>query len=257
MEGTITVSNGHWRCTPVRVRKCRPIWRRPENQRRDRKLLTEMNDEPRNTPMRQEKKPQIQDGVCIAMKRQIKCGGQKGCMACSRHAGANPRDLRTRSQDTVNNEDAQTDRARSNVSPGETVHSSSKGTMQSSNGGTATAAGRPAPKDSHVVMAAVAESSMTRSMTSSTIREVETEDQSKNTECQKVLASRSDRHRKQCEHGHVQSDRPDDRSRRLRWMDSAGCGLEQEMLWSQEWTSWTPVVIKEGERKSNQGACEH
>ena len=43
------------------------------------------------------------------------------------------------------------------------------------------------------MMAAIAESSTTLSTTSSTIREVETEDQS-NTECQKVLASRSDRH---------------------------------------------------------------
>ena len=28
-------------------------------------------------------------------------GGQKGCMACCKHAGANPRDSRTRSLDTV------------------------------------------------------------------------------------------------------------------------------------------------------------
>ena len=68
-----------------------------------------------------------------------------------------------------------------------------RGIMQSSNGGTAMAAGRPAPEDSHTMMAAVAESATTQSMTSSTIRVVETEDQS-NTECQKVLASRSDRH---------------------------------------------------------------
>ena len=33
-------------------------------------------------------------------------------------------------------------------------------------------------------------------------------------------------------------------------MDSAGCGLEQETLWSQEWTSWTSVWITEGERES-------
>ena len=35
---------------------------------------------------------------------------------------------------------------------------------------------------------------MTQSTTSSTIREVETKDQSNNTECQKVLANMSDRH---------------------------------------------------------------
>ena len=55
------------------------------------------------------------------------------------------------------------------------------------------AAGRPAPEDSHMMMAAVAESATTQSTTSSTIRVVETEEQF-NTECQKVLASRSDRH---------------------------------------------------------------
>ena len=55
------------------------------------------------------------------------------------------------------------------------------------------AAGRPAPKDSQMLMAAVAKSATTQSTTRSTIRVVETEDQS-NIECQKVLASRSDRH---------------------------------------------------------------
>ena len=102
---------------PARVRRCRPICRRPENQRWDRKLLTEMNGEPWNTLPGQEEKPQIQDRVCIALKRQIKCGGQKVCMVCCRHAGANPRDLRTRTQDTVDNEVAQADRASSNVLP--------------------------------------------------------------------------------------------------------------------------------------------
>ena len=58
---------------------------------------------------------------------------------------------------------------------------------------TALAAGGPAPEDSHRREAAVAESPTTQSTTSSTIRVVETEDQS-NTECQKVLASRSHRH---------------------------------------------------------------
>ena len=76
------------------------------------------------------------------------------------------------------------------------------------------AAGRPAPKDSQMLMAAVAESATTQSTTSSTIRVVETEDQS-NIECRKVLASRSDWHGTICGHGHVRSDRSDDRSRRL------------------------------------------
>ena len=67
-----------------------------------------------------------------------------------------------------------------------------QGTVQSSNGGTAMAAGRPAP-DSQLTFAAVAESATTRSTTSSRIRVVETEDQS-NIECHMVLADIFDRH---------------------------------------------------------------
>ena len=143
--------------------------------------------------------------------------------------------LRTRSQDTVNSEVAQTDRASSNVSPGKTPHSLSNGTMQSSSSDTPLAAGRPAPEGSHMVVAAVAESSTTQSTTSSTIRVVETEDQS-NTEGQKVLANRSDRHGTIAD---MDTCRAVDMT-----TDPEGCdgwtqqvvGLEQEMLWSQEWT---------------------
>ena len=60
-------------------------------------------------------------------------------------------------------------------------------TMQSSNGGTAMAAGRPAPEGSQLTLAVVAESATTKSTTSSRIRVVETEDQL-DTECHKVLA---------------------------------------------------------------------
>ena len=114
----------------------------------------------------------------------------------------------------MDNEVAQTDRASSNVSPGKPPHNLSDGTMQSSIGGTAMAAGRPAPEDSHMMAAAVAGSSTTQSTTSSTSRVVDNEGQS-NTECEKVLASRSDRQRNHCGHGHVQSNLSDDRSRRL------------------------------------------
>ena len=159
-----------------------------ENQRWDRKLF-----EPWNTPPRQEEKLQTQDRECIALKQQIKCGGGEGSMTCCGHAGSNPRDLRARTQDIMDDEVAQTDRASSNVSPGKTSYSLSNGNMHGSSGDTALAAGRPAPEDSHMMMAAVAESSTTQSTTSSTIRVVETGDQS-NTGCQKVLTSRSDRH---------------------------------------------------------------
>ena len=78
-------------------------------------------------------------------------------MTCCGHAGTNPRDLRARPQDTVNNEVAQTEKASSNVSQGKTPHSLSNGTMQSSSSDTALAAGRPELEDSHMMVAAVAE----------------------------------------------------------------------------------------------------
>ena len=58
------------------------IWRRPENQRWDRKMLTEMIGDPWNpTPQPKDKPPQVR-GVHITLERQIKCGGTKGCSAC-------------------------------------------------------------------------------------------------------------------------------------------------------------------------------
>ena len=90
-------------------------------------------------------------------------------------------------------------------------------------GGTAMVAGRPAPEDSQMTLAAVTESAAT----SSTIRVVETEDQS-NIECQKVLASRL-RTMDTCGAIVVTTD-PEG----LSSMDSAGCGEEHGMLWSQE-----------------------
>ena len=80
------VSCGHWKGTLARVCRCRPIWSYPENQRWDRKPLTEMNGELWNTSPRQEEKLQIKDRECIALKHLIKCGGQKGSMRCCEHA---------------------------------------------------------------------------------------------------------------------------------------------------------------------------
>ena len=152
--------------------------------------------------------------------------------------GANPRDFRTRSQDTVNNEVAQTGRASSTISPGQTSISLSSGTMQSSSSGTAMAADRPAPEDSNVAVVTVAESSTTQPTTRSTIRETETGDQSRDKR-QSVLASRpnqtgADVNACTCR-TIVLVAGPEDRD------DSAGCGSEQETPWSQEWTSWTSV----------------
>ena len=185
----VMVPGGHWRGTLARVCRRRPIWSYPENQRWDRKPLTEINGEPWNTLPRQEEKLQIKDRECL-----IKCGGQRGSMACCEHAGSNLWDLRARTQDIADNEVVQTENQRKFAcltrKPTEQFE---QGTMQSSNGGTAMAAGRPAPEDSQLTLAAVAESATTQSTTSSRIRVEETEDQS-NIECHKVLAGISDRH---------------------------------------------------------------
>ena len=154
-RGTVMVSSGHWRGTLARVRRCRPIWRCPENQRLDRKPLTEMNGELWNTSPRQEEKLQIKDRECIALKQQKKCGGQKGSMVCCEHAGSNLRDI-------VDDEVVQTKNQRKFErlikKPTEEFEQS---TVQGSTGGTATAAGRPAP-DSQMRVAAVAESATTQ-----------------------------------------------------------------------------------------------
>ena len=71
-----------------------------------------MNGEPWNTSPRQEEKLQIKDRECIALKHLIKGGGQKESMACCEHAGSNLRDLRSRTQDMVDNEVVQTDNQR-------------------------------------------------------------------------------------------------------------------------------------------------
>ena len=55
----VLVPRGHWKCKLARVCRCRIGWRRPENQRWDRKLLTEMNGEPWNTSPLQGEKLQI------------------------------------------------------------------------------------------------------------------------------------------------------------------------------------------------------
>ena len=141
------VSSGHWIGKLARVCRCRIVWRRPENQRWDEKPLNEMNGEPWNTSPRQEEKLQIKDRECIALKHLIKCGGQRRSMACCEHAGSNLRDLKARTQDIADNEVVQTKNQRKfeclTKKPTEEFE---QGIMQSSNGGTAMAAGRPAPE---------------------------------------------------------------------------------------------------------------
>ena len=190
----VMVPGGHWRGTLARVCRCRTIKRRPENQRWDRKSLTQINGEPWNTSPRQEENLQIKDRECTALEHSIKCGGHKGSMACCEHAGSNLRDLRARTQRLMDNEVVQTENQRKfECLTRKHTEQFEQGTVQSSNGGTAMAAGRPAPEDSSMRAAAVAESATTQSTTSSRIRVVETEDQS-NIECHKVLAGIFNRH---------------------------------------------------------------
>ena len=189
----VMVSSGHCKGKLARVCRCRIVWRCPENRRLDRKPLTEMNGELWNTSPRQEEKLQIKDRECIALKHLIKCGGQGRGMVCCEHAGTNLWDLKARTQDIVDKEVVQPKNQRKfeplTKKPTEEFE---QGTVQSSTGGTAMAAGRPAP-NSHMRLAVVAESATTQSTTSPRIRVVETEDHF-NIECHKVLASRSDRH---------------------------------------------------------------
>ena len=82
--------------TSAGVRRCRSIWRRPEKQRWDRKMLTELNGEPWNpTGHHQDKPPQVR-GVYITLERQIKYGGTKGCAACFGDAKVHSPECRSR-----------------------------------------------------------------------------------------------------------------------------------------------------------------
>ena len=59
----------HYVGTSAGVRRCRSIWRRPENQRWNRKMLTEMNGDLWNlAPWPKDKPPQVR-GVYITLER--------------------------------------------------------------------------------------------------------------------------------------------------------------------------------------------
>ena len=159
--GTILVLGGHDVDTPASVRRCRSIWRRPEELRWVKRVLNEMIGDSWTTSPRQEEKPRMQCGVHVALERRIRYDGKKGCMACCKHAGVNSQDLRTRLQDTVNNEVTHTGEASSIVSPGQTPPSLSSGPSPGSSSCTTPAAGRLAPEVGNVVVATAAESSTT------------------------------------------------------------------------------------------------
>ena len=105
--GKSLASDEHHVGTSAGVRRCRSIWRRPERQRWDRKILTEMNGEPWNSVPQKDKAPQVR-GVYITLERQIKHGGTKGCAECFGQAKVHSPECRARFQDIVDNEAAQT-----------------------------------------------------------------------------------------------------------------------------------------------------
>ena len=72
----------HYVGTSAGVRRRRSIWRRPEKQRWDRKMLIDMNGEPWNPTGHHQDKPLQVRGVYNTLERQIKYGGTKGCAAC-------------------------------------------------------------------------------------------------------------------------------------------------------------------------------
>ena len=152
--------------------RCRSIWRRPEKQRWDRKMLTEMKGEPWNpTAHHQDKPPQVR-GVYITLESQIKRGGSKGCAACFGHAKVHSPECRALFQDIVDNEAAQTAAASASEPNVEMQEQAAGGSAPSSSGGPVPAAGRPAPEDANME---AAESSAAQP-TSSVVRTLEAED---------------------------------------------------------------------------------
>ena len=147
-------------------------WRRPEKQRWDRKMLTEMNGEPWNpTAHHQERPPQVR-GVYITLERQIKHGGTKGCPACFGNAKVHSPECMARFQDIVDNEAAQTAAASASEPNVEMHWQAAGGSAPSSSGGPVPAAGRTAPEDANME---AAESSAGQP-TSSVVRTLEAED---------------------------------------------------------------------------------
>ena len=170
--GRSLASDEHHVGTSAGVRRCRSIWRRPEKQRWDRKMLTEMNGEPWNpTGHHQDKPPQVR-GVYITVERQIKHGGTKGCAACFGNAKVHSPECRVRFQDTVDSDAAQTAAASASEPNVEMQKQAAGGSAPSSCGGPVPAAGRTAPEDANMEAA----ESSTGQPTSSVVRTLDAED---------------------------------------------------------------------------------
>ena len=131
--------------TSAGVRRCRSIWRRPEKQRWDRKMLTDMNGEPWNpTGHHQDKPPKARRDV------KSSTGDTKGCAACFGDARIHSPECRARFQNIVDNEAAQTAAASATEPNAEMREQAVGGSAPSSSSGPAPAAGRPAPEDANM-----------------------------------------------------------------------------------------------------------
>ena len=126
------------------------IWRRPENQRWDRKMLTEMIGDPwKPTPQPKDKPPQVR-GAHITLERQIKYGGHErlfGVLRASESAFAGTPAF-------VDDEAVQTAAASAADPNVETPRQAAGGPTPSSSIGPALAAGGPAPEDVNMEVAA-------------------------------------------------------------------------------------------------------
>ena len=133
--GKSLASDEHYVGTSAGVRRCRSIWRRPENQRWGRKMLNEMIGDPWNPASQAKKKPQVPHGVYITLDRQIKYGGTKGCPAYFGHAKVHLPECRARFQDIVDIKAAQTGAASSADAEAETSGRAAGGSAPSSSSG--------------------------------------------------------------------------------------------------------------------------
>ncbi len=97
--GKSLASDEHFVGTDSGVHRCRSIWRQPEKQRWDVKVLERMVGEPWNPkPVVEARGPR---GVYISLNRQIKHGGTPGCTACFGHAKQHTAECRKRFEELM------------------------------------------------------------------------------------------------------------------------------------------------------------
>ena len=132
--GKSLASDEHYVGTSAGVRRCRSIWMRPEKQRWDRKMLTDD---------RRPLEPDATGARSVHRSGTSNHGGTKGCTACFGETTVHSPECRTRFQDIVDNEAAQTAAASASEPSVETPGQAAGGPAPSSSSGPASAAGRP------------------------------------------------------------------------------------------------------------------